>query len=480
MNFYLVLAIVTLVIFFIGWKIWDRTKNIGFIIGLFFIYYWTLLGSWFLIYDSLTGKGEEIGLHYHYLFIKMFPVDLDKYYMLSIIYYSLFIISLELLILYLLPDKKNKIIYSKERIHINLTGLMVISIICVLLSSLIIYREIIYSLDKNVSIYHLSRNEDNPFFTLHQTLNQMAIVSLLLGFVCSLEPQKNKLIFATPSKFQFALYLPLLILVEVYFIFLGNKSNLLFAGIFCFLFYLINKNYTFNLRHILFLFLILGVPLIITDTLRNYSIFSLLEGLTGVSAHDGSYADSNPDADITVANIIQSFLFSNELFSGHFSMYGVLMFDTPFTYGSSIISFVSSIIPRIFWSDRPASIYEYYADSVNAIPGQGYTINHATAWYLNFGILGIICGAIILGIIWVKVYKLLHSSEVNIINSRIFRLVAFVAFPSITAQIPKLIRTGPEGYKGVILDGIIIPVIILYIASELFKAKQMSSETDEL
>ena len=479
MDFYLVLGIVTLVIFFIGWKIWNRTKNIGFIIGLFFIYYWTLLGSWFLIYDSLTGKGEEIGLHYHYLFIKMFPVDLDKYYMLSIIYYSLFIISLELIILYFLPKKKNEIIYTKDRIHINLASLMIISIICILLSSLIIYREIIYGLDKNLSIYYVSRNADNPFFTLHQMLNQMAIVSLLIGFVCTLDPQNNKLVFARPSRFQFALYLPLLILVEIYFIFLGNKSNLLFAGIFCFLFYLINKNYTFNLRHILFLFLILGIPLIITDTLRNHSIFSLFDGIPGGRDHELPSAISNPDSDITVINIMQSFLFSNELFSGHFSMYGVLMFDIPYTYGSSIISFLSSIIPKIFWADRPASIYEYYANSVNAIPGQGYTINHATAWYLNFGVLGIVVGAIILGIIWVKVYKLLHSPDVNFIKSKLFRLVVFVAFPSITGQIPKLIRTGPEGYKGVILDGIIIPVIILYVASEFYKVKQLSAKADE-
>jgi hypothetical protein len=95
MIHYLCLFVFTLIIYFLTWKIWKKTKQIAFPIGISLLYYWSLLGAWFIIFDGLTGqKGKEFGHHYYYLFEKMFPVHADNSYLLTISLYALFIITI--------------------------------------------------------------------------------------------------------------------------------------------------------------------------------------------------------------------------------------------------------------------------------------------------------------------------------------------------------------------------------------------------
>ena len=49
--------------------------------------------------------------------------------------------------------------------------------------------------------------------------------------------------------------------------------------------------------------------------------------------------------------------------------------------------------------------YQYYATGVGAREGQGYSIHHATGWYLNFGVAGVVMGAILLGRLWAGLYN---------------------------------------------------------------------------
>src|SRR5262249_49792084 len=91
---------------------------------------------------------------------------------------------------------------------------------------------------------------------------------------------------------------------------------------------------------------------------------------------------------------------SNEAFGAHFSMYGVLAAQTSPKFGYSIYSLACSVIPRVLWPDRPRDIYLYYSESVGAIQNQGYSLHHATGWYLNFGYAGVAVGAIVLGLLW--------------------------------------------------------------------------------
>ncbi len=72
-----------------------------------------------------------------------------------------------------------------------------------------------------------------------------------------------------------------------------------------------------------------------------------------------------------------------------FPLYGVLADEAEPRFGYSLYSLACSVVSRaVLWPDRPADIYNYYADSVGAIQNQGYSVHHATGWYLNFGYRG--------------------------------------------------------------------------------------------
>ena len=154
---------------------------------------------------------------------------------------------------------------------------------------------------------------------------------------------------------------------------------------------------------------------------------------------------------------------SNEGFAAHMSLYGVLRYEIPLTYGSSINSFLASVVPRTFWPDRPYDVYVYYAQSINATAGQGYSIHHAAGWYLNFGVPGLVVGAVLLGRIWAALYNnFAHVAERS--RNFLWQIFCTIGFVTFTANLPNLIRSGPEGYKGVLIDGFIIPIMVLAIA----------------
>ena len=118
---------------------------------------------------------------------------------------------------------------------------------------------------------------------------------------------------------------------------------------------------------------------------------------------------------------------------------------------------------RALWPNRPLDIYFYYSDAVGAIPNQGYSLHHATGWYLNFGISGILLGAVVLGGVWAACIRSQSSVEQRLGASKVFAIIAPWLF---VAYLPPLIRAGPEGYKGWILEAVLIPVAVLTLSSK--------------
>src|SRR5882757_9751100 len=113
MEFYALLAALTLAIGGLALLLWRQTHSIAILMGIGFLYYWSLFGAWSLVYDL---SGGDSGMHYQYLFDKMFPVDLDGDYFLAIMYLGLFVIAVELTLLWGLPDSLVPKPLSTERI----------------------------------------------------------------------------------------------------------------------------------------------------------------------------------------------------------------------------------------------------------------------------------------------------------------------------------------------------------------------------
>jgi hypothetical protein len=154
---------------------------------------------------------------------------------------------------------------------------------------------------------------------------------------------------------------------------------------------------------------------------------------------------------------------SNEAFAAHFSLYGALALNVPLTYGESVLSMLASVIPRFAWPNRPPDIYLHYADSIGVAEGQGFTIHHATGWYLNFGVLGILAGALLWGWVWARCSVAAHPVGPH--RSRFWILWGRVLPWMFVASIPMLIRAGLEGYKALLVEAFLLPTVILLLAS---------------
>ena len=136
---------------------------------------------------------------------------------------------------------------------------------------------------------------------------------------------------------------------------------------------------------------------------------------------------------------------SNEAFAAHFSMYGVLGRGPP-KFGYSLYALVCSIVPRVLWPDRPSGHLLLLQRQVGAIQDQGYSLHHATGWYLNFGIAGVVLGGVVLGLVWA--FCLNAHQRIRPRSGLLFRLFAVIAPWLFVAYLPPLVRAGPEGYKG--------------------------------
>jgi hypothetical protein len=102
-------------------------------------------------------------------------------------------------------------------------------------------------------------------------------------------------------------------------------------------------------------------------------------------------------------------------------------------------------------------------NGVGAAEGQGYSIHHATGWYLNFGVPGVVMGACLLGFVWAALYNNVVQSNRQA-GSGWWRVFCIVGFFTFSASLPIIIRSGPEIYKSVLVESFFVPVAVLAMA----------------
>jgi hypothetical protein len=164
---------------------------------------------------------------------------------------------------------------------------------------------------------------------------------------------------------------------------------------------------------------------------------------------------------LTVTNLI----FSNEMFAGHFSMYGVLSKQVKPKIGFSFKNLLYSIVPSTIVKERPTDSYSFYAEKMGFKPGQGFTINYITAWYLNFSYFGLILGPLFLSIILLLPFYFSVKLKRNL-----FQLFAIIALCGITGFAAMMVRSGPESFKSLVYESVLIPLFVVYASITFDKA----------
>jgi hypothetical protein len=143
-------------------------------------------------------------------------------------------------------------------------------------------------------------------------------------------------------------------------------------------------------------------------------------------------------------------------------MYGVLAANVEPKFGYSFYALACSVVPRLLWPTRPRDIYLYYSESVGTVQNQGYSLHHATGWFLNFGYAGVALGGIVLGLVWAACLG--ARSRLRPGSGLAWRVFAITAPWLLVAYLPPLVRAGPEGYKGLVVEGLLLPVLTLAFA----------------
>jgi hypothetical protein len=441
MEFFAILAVATTVIAVLTLALYRKRKDVGFLVGTGALYYWTLYGAWYIVIDKTGGFS---GKNYHYLEYKLFPIALDSDYMLTLVLYSGFIVLVQLTLLGTLDaDKRIEI----PRLVMRHEPILIIAVLAALASLYIIKDKLSEAWALNTSAYIYTRQQTDEWFTLHQVLNRVAMLPPAIGFATLLAGDRSRFFVNVVRRYTWPGYIALFVGMGAFTFVLGNKNEVFMSLITGLLAYLASVRRPSFLKA--GLLLIGGMWFLYTiDFFRGTPLSEMREAV-----------NQRIEEATDVASFVTS---SNEAYAAHFSLYGVLTTGAEPRFGYSLYSLACSAVPRVLWPDRPADIYNYYADSVGAIQNQGYSVHHATGWYLNFGYTGVALGAIVMGLVWAwccNAYQRIRPR-----SGLALRLFAIISPWLFVACLPPLIRAGPEGYKGFIVEGLMIPMGTLAFA----------------
>ena len=439
MEFFALLAIATAVIVVLAAALYRKRRDVGTLVGSAALYYWSLFGAWNIVIDKTGGFS---GQHYGYLEEKLFAIALDRNYLIALMLYAGFIIVVQLtLLLVVAPAAEN----AAEPLLLRHGPILLIGLAAGVGSYLLVADKLGAAYALNASAYIYTRSQTDEWFTLHQVLNRVALLPPAIGLAVLAAGKSSRMLVSVRRRYTLPFYLALLGGMLAFTFILGNKNEVLstlVAGVLAYLGLVRKPNW-------IRAGLVLAAGLWLLYAIDFFRAVPLagLEDAVGARAEEAT----------GVANFLAS---SNEAYGAHFSMYGVLAGGVEPKFGYSLYSLACSVIPRVLWPDRPPDIYLYYSESVGAIQNQGYSLHHATGWYLNFGYPGVALGAVVMGLVWAYCLNAHRRAR----SGHLFRLFATVAPWLFVACLPPLIRAGPEGYKGFLIEGVMIPVGVLAFA----------------
>jgi hypothetical protein len=447
MEFFSMLGVATVIIAVLTLALYRKRRDVGFLVGIGALYYWTLYGAWYIVIDKMGGFS---GKRYQYLEYKMFAIALDGDYMLTLALYTGFIIVIQLTLLLALSRDQQ---LEMPRLVLRHEPVLIIAALAGLASFWIIKDRLNDAWATNTSAYIYTRRQTDEWFTLHQVLNRVAMLPSAIGFATLCAGAKSRFFVNVVRWYTWPGYVFLFIGMGIFTFVLGNKNEGFTALLTGLLAYLASVRRPSLIKT--GLLLVAGMWfLYAVDFFRGTPISEMREAV-----------DLRIDEATEVTGFVTS---SNEAYAAHFSLYGVLASGAEPRFGYSFYSLACSAIPRVIWPSRPPDIYDYYAESVGVIRDQGYSVHHATGWYLNFGYVGIPLGAVVLALVWA--YCLNAHQRIVQKSGLIFRLFATIAPWVFVAGMPSLIRAGPEAYKGFVVDGLLIPMITLAFACRPKKA----------
>lgn len=435
------------------WKIWRAHHSLVALVPSLVLIYWLHGGGFFIIIDQLTNNSTSaIGVHYYDYFQKLMPIRLNNSYLLTITIYAAFILIIQILIWRYWPLRGN----TNDRFQFNWFRMCGLSVLLMVAALYMLWPSLRESFQQGSSFYLYLASHRGRFDSLAQVCKQLSVfvsfTALTLYIVSDYRTPNLQL-----SKSYVAMIAVILVYVTVTSIALliGSRHILIFSGLFSLCFYLRNctaVNYI-KLALIAILFI---TPVWAIEHTRSLPIMNMLFNNT-----------TEISRTVYTPTLIQSVLgtaFSNEMFVPHMSLYCIIQSDIPFTGGSSFIYLIHSLIPWAIVGQRPPDSYMVYSSIFNYYGSQGFTISNPAGWYINFGVAGALIGAIIWGLL------LVWSQRIMYLFKGKFRLVIILQsmiICAVVAYMPNMVRCGPEVFKALLFEAILLPALCLYCCTKI-------------
>lgn len=437
---YAVLSLATLLVGWLTWANWRRFGAIEFVgIGAA-LYYYSLFGAWNVL-SLKSGGGESDALSH--LEHALFPVHVDSDYLLAIALYGLFDVLL-LCGLYLMPRlPRLSGVSARSMVPPGTRPALVLALFALgalSASAAALWSEIMGALEQGVAIYLFTRAEPSPLFTLHQLLNRAGLAAL--GCAWPLLMMAD-----LPGRRRAAMGLLLALITAAWLAYLGmlgNRNEILAAALAS---VYLHAALGGRLRWSRMVLVIFGAFLAMRtiETLRAVPIEQMA----------AAFFDALLDPLFWSPSAVAG---GSESLAAHLSLYGLLSTDMPWTWGSSLVYLVQSLVPGWPAASRVPDSYAVYAAGVGAPDGQGFNIHFAAGAYLNLGVAGLILSAVVLVLL---VRGLRAWSRWLVQRSGDWRaLPALAAQSFLFALLPIMLRGGPEGLKALLFEGYLIPFLV--------------------
>lgn len=398
------------------------TGNASPAFGVAVIYLWTIYPAWHVL---LEKNFESLSYNFTYLYDYLIPLELDIFYLITLISFFIFVLTIQLFYILTISNYSTSFRFFKNHGRVRFFQSRNIFLILSILAGVLLFFSKVFFLSFNStrSLYELTRFDNIQFDGLIQVVNRVGLASLCLGLFIALSQKKSE---AKWRGIIIFIYVGLIAVFATVLTFLGNRNELVFAIIF---FITLNSLAGFGGKFLQLL--VLGVPgLLIVD-------FVYLARGSGLTVAD--YLGF----EILVSGLVR-ILTTNDFFPAHMSLYGVIQSSPNFLFGQSFLSLFKPIIPYV----HTISSYNHYINVIDPNPGQGYTISHATSWYLNFGFLGIVLGGVSLGCLWGYFAARAQRAKCQMARGYTGKYIGLVSF---IALLPNTMRAGIEGYFGMVV-----------------------------
>lgn len=435
---YFFLALATLVCAGAILSGWHLMRSPEFMLMPALMYYYTLFGAWQIL--RLKAQGETSDA-LHHLEASLVAVRIDTDYVVSLAVYGLFLLLFWLGVL--VGSRRMIPLRGDELPRVRVSRLVVIALTAMAGSAWALWTELQSALEQGASLYLLTRGEAVPLFPVHQLLNRIGLAALTLAWVG--QPRGPGGTIGHPLR---VLVLAAATVAWVSYLgALGNRNEIVLAALAgLYLFALLGGRVRVGV--LVSVAAVAYVALRSIETLRAQPLEAMLPTLLE-AATTGEFWDPSAVAG------------GSESLAAHVSLYGLMSSSAPWTYGSSLVYLVQSLVPFFPGEDRVADTYQLYARAVGAPDGQGFNIHFAAGSWLNGGLVAVIGFALLL----VALFRVLRRlTRANVRRPvRAFPFLAGYAF--LCAMTPVAMRAGPEGLKALFFEGFALPFLVAWLGA---------------